>query len=100
MEGEEEFEVEDILAHRLVGSQRRPEYLVRFKGYGPEDDLWLPQRNLEHAQAILRAYQARQTNDLSRPARPDRTQRAPRTLRRMGHVFYYVTRSAATGDCV
>ena len=102
VEGEEEFEVEDILAHRLVGPHKRPEFLVRFKGYGPEDDLWLPQRNLAHAQDILKAYQARQTNDLSRPARPSRAQRAPRALRRMGHVFYHVStaRSADTRDCV
>ncbi len=62
---EEEFEVEDIIAHRLVGPKQLPEYLMRFKGYWPEDDLWLPQKNLEHAQDILRAYQAQQTNDLS-----------------------------------
>jgi hypothetical protein len=57
---------------------------------------------LANAQDILKAYQARQTNDLSRPARPSRAQRAPRALRRMGHVFYHVStaRSADTGDCV
>jgi hypothetical protein len=73
----------------------------------------LPQRNLEHAQDILRAYQARQTNDHSRPARPRAAQRAPRALRRIGHVFYrasedgkslsstrFATRSADTGDGV
>ncbi len=56
----------------------------------------------EHAQDVLRAYQARQTNDLSSPASPSRAQRAPRALRRMGHMFYYVppTRSADTRDCV
>ncbi len=36
---EEEFEVEDIIAHRLVGPKQLPEYLMWFKGYGPEDDL-------------------------------------------------------------
>ncbi len=53
VEGEEEFEVEDILAHRLVGPHKQPEFLVCFKGYGPEDDIWLPLLNLEHAQDIL-----------------------------------------------
>jgi hypothetical protein len=52
----------------------------------------LPQRNLEHAPDILRAYQARQTNDHSRPARPQAAQRAPRALRRIGHVFYKASR--------
>ncbi len=70
---EEEFEVEDIIAHT--------EYLVEFKGYGPEDNLWLLQRNLEHAPEILRASQAWQTNDLSLPAQPDRAQQAPHKLK-------------------
>ncbi len=59
------FPLEDIIAHRLVSPHKRPEYLVRFKGYGTEDNLWLPRRNVEHALEILWAYQARQTNDLS-----------------------------------
>ncbi len=90
MNDEEEIEVDDIIADRLVCPHKLPEYLVRFKGYGPEDDLWLPQRNLEHAPEILRACQARQTNDLSQQAQPDKAQQAPHTLRHMGHVFYYV----------
>ncbi len=53
VEREEEFEVEDILAHRLVGPSKQSEFLVHFKGYEQEDDLWLPQCNLEHAQDIL-----------------------------------------------
>ncbi len=32
---------------------------------GPEDNLWLPQQNLEHAPEIFRACQARQSNNLS-----------------------------------
>ncbi len=102
VEGEEEFVLEDILAHLLVGPHKQPEFLVSFKGYGQEDDLWLPQLNLEHAQDILQAYQARQTNDLSLPACPSNAQLAPLALQHMGHVFYYVpaAHSAATEDCV
>ncbi len=33
VEGEEEFEVEDILAHCLVGPHKQPEFLVCLKGY-------------------------------------------------------------------
>ncbi len=53
MEDEEEFEVEDIITHRLAGPHKRPEYLLRFKGYGPEDYLWLSQQNVELALEIL-----------------------------------------------
>ncbi len=103
VDGEEEVEVEDILTHRLVGhhKQPQPEYLVRFKGCSLYY-LWLPQLNLEHAPEILRAYRARQTNNLSLQARPDKAQLAPSTLRHMGHMFYHVelTGSAATKDSV
>eukprot|EP00961_Rhodomonas_salina_P142981 1924597-Rhodomonas_salina.1 len=58
VEGEEEFVVEEILAYR--GSGRRTQYLVRWAMYGPEDDLWLPKRNLANAQEILDAYLAQQ----------------------------------------
>eukprot|EP00961_Rhodomonas_salina_P086181 1158488-Rhodomonas_salina.1 len=52
--GEDEFEVEDILAHCAKG--RTTEYLVRFVSYRPEDDLWLPEKNLVHAPDIQKAY--------------------------------------------
>jgi hypothetical protein len=59
----EEYEVEDILAHRFVG--KRLEYLTRFKSCGPEDDLWLPARNLKNSPEILKAYHER--NPLGEP---------------------------------
>jgi hypothetical protein len=41
----EEFEVEDISAHRFVG--KRLEYLTRCKSYRPEEDLWLLASKIE-----------------------------------------------------
>jgi hypothetical protein len=80
---QEEYEVEEILAHRKTGP--RTEYLVRFKGYGPEDDLWLPQRNLTNAPEIVQAYQDRQRDNISNlPIAP---QRARRRLARLGHLW-------------
>jgi hypothetical protein len=49
---QEEYEVEDLLSHRKEGT--KTEYLVRFKGYGPEDDLWLPPTKLR---TFSRPYQ-------------------------------------------
>lgn len=80
---EEEFEVDEILAHRGTGN--RVQYLIRFKGYGPEDDLWLPTRNLS-APDLLRDYHARQRDPESLPG-PASHQRARRPLRRLGHLF-------------
>jgi hypothetical protein len=56
VDGEEEFEKEDILAHRFVGE--RLEYLTRLKSYGPEDNSWLPARNLKNSPEPLQAYHA------------------------------------------
>jgi len=56
--GEEEYEVETILADRYKGT--RTQYLVRFKSYGPEWDEWLPAKNLQNAQEAIKEYWARQ----------------------------------------
>ena len=83
IDGQEEYEVEDILSHRKTGT--KTEYLVRFKNYGPEDDLWLPQRNLANAQDILREYHNRQRDQP--PNLVPSPQQAPRHLVRLGHLW-------------
>jgi hypothetical protein len=55
-QGLEEYEVREILDQRGVGL--RAEYLVRWEGYGPEDDTWEPLRNLENTKGALRAFKA------------------------------------------
>ena len=60
VEGEEESEVEAVLADRYSGNQKQ--YLVRFATYGPEDDLWLPLRHLKHSQEAITEYWARQND--------------------------------------
>jgi hypothetical protein len=77
----DEFEVEDILAHRIVN--KKTQYLVRFKSYGPEDDLWLPAANLANAPEIINAYKQRQNDDFnSVPAVRETAKRPPPRGRR------------------
>ena len=55
IEGEEEFEVEAIIAHRKRGNGHQ--YLVKWKGYPHSDK---PTTNLKGASEILRSYRTAQ----------------------------------------
>ena len=57
IEGEEEWEVDGILAHR--GNTKKREYLVSWKGYSSADNTWEPEKNLKHTQTILQEYKRR-----------------------------------------
>jgi ''chromo'' (CHRromatin Organisation MOdifier) domain./Integrase core domain. len=52
LEGMEEYAIEKIMDERRRG--RGFQYLVRWVGYGPEEDRWLPRRELEDCQALDR----------------------------------------------
>ena len=57
IEGEEEYEIAEILSHR--GSPGHRSYLVSWKGYSSAENTWEPERNLQHAQTILSEYKQR-----------------------------------------
>ncbi|CAJ0922641.1 unnamed protein product [Ranitomeya imitator] len=61
VEGELEYEVEKILDSRF--SRRRLQYLVKWKGYGQEDNSWVVASDV-HAADLVRAFH------LARPDRP------------------------------
>ena len=46
IDGQEEYEISHILAHR--DSRRRREYLCRWKGYDASSDEWLPASELSN----------------------------------------------------
>ena len=50
IDSKEEFTIDHILDERCRG--RRTQYLVRWHGYGPEDDRWLPCTELEDCKAL------------------------------------------------
>jgi hypothetical protein len=56
VDGLEEYEVEKLLAHRHSGRQR--EFLVKWVGYGPEENTWEPLKHLKNCPEVLAEYYA------------------------------------------
>ncbi len=58
MNGEQEYEVERLLSHRLRrrSTNKFVEVLVRWKGYDPSEDCWVSSEHLAHAPIPLRNY--------------------------------------------
>jgi hypothetical protein len=67
IEGEEEFEVEGILKHKV--KQGKAHFLIRWKNCADSEDSWEPEDNLTHAKDILREYWARTVEHNKRKAR-------------------------------
>lgn len=60
--GEEEFFVEEILAHRdiPVGTNKvRTEFLIKWLGYGHEHNTWEPEETAEELEALDRYWESR-----------------------------------------
>jgi transposase InsO family protein len=54
IEGEPEYEVEKILNSRMF--RRRFEYLVKWRGYGPEENSWEPRQNIHAPQLVAKFH--------------------------------------------
>jgi hypothetical protein len=57
---EAEYKIAEICGHRRKG--RGTQYLVHWKGYGNEDDTWLPRSSLGNAEELLSEYLKRSTD--------------------------------------
>ena len=55
IQGEEEFEVEKILNKRMVRGKER--FLVRWKGYTAEEDIWENKENLKNAKEMVKEFE-------------------------------------------
>ena len=60
VDDEEEYEVERVIDHRRrrQGRQQVLEYLVKWRGYGMEEALWLPEGELRNAPQAVADYRA------------------------------------------
>jgi hypothetical protein len=59
VEGEERYEVEEIIDNRMRG--RKLQYLVQWKGYGLKENLWLLESDLEAPDLIADFHRAHPT---------------------------------------
>jgi hypothetical protein len=60
-DGLEEYRIEKIVDEQKRG--RGYQYLVRWSGYSENDDLWVPQRELEDCKALNR-WKARRAEEM------------------------------------
>ena len=54
----EEYEVEHILDSGMDHTTKQVLFLVKWKGYGEEDNTWEPKTNLTHAKELLKEHEA------------------------------------------
>jgi hypothetical protein len=74
IEGEERYEVEQIIDERDFGRNKKKQYLVRWKGYAPAHDQWVDKKDLDAPELIAQYLQ-------NRP--PRRSIRTPRKKQKM-----------------
>jgi len=96
VEGEEEYEVEEILDSKIV--RKKLLYYVDWKGYGPEERMWEPAENLTHTDDAIAAYHRRHperpsAKDLNQPRQPRQPRRS--SARKRGGTVTNDTRSGS-----
>src|SRR6266403_1560691 len=64
IDGEEEYKVERIVAHRQFGRSKCLQYLIKGKGYPESDNTWEPADQV-HAPELIKHYQSAGTHQSS-----------------------------------
>jgi hypothetical protein len=62
IEGQEEYEVEEILDSRRKGRWKKLEYLVHWKGYGKEEDTWEPANMIDNSMELVKKFHEKNPN--------------------------------------
>jgi Chromo (CHRromatin Organisation MOdifier) domain len=76
IDGEQEWEVEEIVGTRLFGKKRQRQYRVRWKGYSPAHDTWEPEENI-HAPELVAQFKIGQPTTIRRARMGTRKESMP-----------------------
>ena len=58
VDGESEYEVENILQHKFIGRKKEIRYLVQWRGYSRVESTWELEEHLRNASEVLEAYKS------------------------------------------
>jgi hypothetical protein len=56
IDGEEEYEVEEILNDRINKRKKTKQYFVRWKGYEASEDSWVDEKDILNAPELIEEY--------------------------------------------
>ncbi len=86
VDGEEEFEVAEILSHEprsKTKGDNKTKFLVKWKGFGHENNTWEPFKNMQNAPVSLREYWDRVAVQAAQPTTGNGSRVAPSGRRMM-----------------
>ena len=69
IDGEEEYEVEQVLDSRRQGRGRKLHFLIKWKGFPMSDSTWEPRENLTHSQSAITDFYRLHPNAEGAPKR-------------------------------
>ena len=58
VDGESEYEVENILQHKFMGRKKEIHYLVQWRSYSRAESTWEPEKHLRNASEVLEGYKS------------------------------------------
>jgi len=67
IDGEEEYEAEEVQKVRRQGRGRKLHYLVKWKGFPTSDSTWEPAEHLKHAPELITDFYRRYPNEEGAP---------------------------------
>src|SRR6266481_741481 len=85
IDGEEEYEIEQIVAHRQFGRSKRLQYLIKWKGYPESDNTWEAADQV-HAPDLIKHYHSAAAHQSSAVHRQSATNKMHQSAPSSSHI--------------